>query len=44
MAPFCVNKNKQIVNDYYPKKRLQFVIIAKAEGIRKRLKKYGKVI
>ncbi len=38
-----VNKAKQIVSTYFPKNNLQFVLIGKAEDIRKIAGKYGKV-
>jgi zinc protease len=38
-----VEKSKQLINQYFPKDNLQFVLIGKAEAIRDIAKKYGKV-
>ena len=38
-----VDKAKQIVAKYFPKENLQFVMVGKAEDIRKIAAKYGKV-
>jgi zinc protease len=38
-----VEKAKQIVGKYFPKNNLQFVMVGKAEDIRKIAEKYGKV-
>lgn len=39
-----VDKTKQLINQYFPKENLQFVLIGKADDIRDVAKKYGKVI
>jgi zinc protease len=39
-----VDKAKQIVAKYFPQKKLQFVLVGKADDIRKVAEKYGKVI
>lgn len=36
-------KAKQIIEQYFPKENLQFVLIGKAEDIKDKVKKYGKV-
>jgi zinc protease len=38
-----VDKSKQIVGKYFPRNNLQFVMVGKAEDIRKIAEKYGKV-
>jgi zinc protease len=39
-----VDKSKQIINDYFPKEHLQFVVVGKADDIRDQLKKYGQLV
>lgn len=36
-----VARTRQIIDDYFPKDKLQFVLIGKAETIRDKVKKYG---
>jgi zinc protease len=38
-----VARTRQIINQYFPKNNLQFVLIGKAETIRDKVKKYGTV-
>ena len=38
-----IDKTKQIINQYFPKENLQFVLIGKAEALRKEVGKYGTV-
>ncbi|MEZ0538309.1 M16 family metallopeptidase [Fibrella arboris] len=38
-----VAKTRQIIDQYFPKDRLQFVLIGKAEAIRDKVKKYGTI-
>ncbi|GAB4045857.1 M16 family metallopeptidase [Spirosoma litoris] len=38
-----VAKTRQIIDQYFPKNNLQFVLIGKAEAIRDKVKKYGTV-
>ena len=38
-----VAKTRQIINQYFPKDKLQFVIVGKAEAIREKVKKYGTI-
>jgi len=38
-----VDKTKALIQQYFPKENLQFVVIGKAEDIRKKLTKYGEV-
>ncbi|MBF7071822.1 insulinase family protein [Glaciecola sp. MH2013] len=39
-----VEKSKKIIQEYFPKENLQFVIIGKAEAIKEQVQKYGEVI
>lgn len=39
-----VEKSKNLINKYFPKDKLQFVVIGKAEDIRSGVSKYGEVI
>jgi len=39
-----VEKSKELINKYFPKDKLQFVLIGKAEDIRSEMTKYGEVI
>ncbi len=36
-------KSKEIINKYFPKDKLQFVLVGKSEEIRKIAQKYGTV-
>ena len=38
-----VAKTRQIIDQYFPKDKLQFVIVGKAEAIREKVKKYGTI-
>ncbi|WP_286270612.1 M16 family metallopeptidase [Thalassotalea hakodatensis] len=38
-----IEKSQQLINSYFPKENLQFVVIGKAEQIRTALAKYGKI-
>ncbi|NCP66596.1 MAG: insulinase family protein [Paraglaciecola sp.] len=37
-------RSKSIINQYFPRKNLQFVVIGQAQAIRQALQKYGKII
>jgi predicted Zn-dependent peptidase len=37
-------KARKLVRKYFPKERLQFVLIGKGEAIGEKVKKYGKVV
>ena len=39
-----VAKSKEIINKYFPKDKLQFVVIGKSEEIKKIAEKYGPVV
>jgi zinc protease len=39
-----IARSKDIINQYFPRKNLQFVVIGQAQVIRDDLKKYGKII
>jgi zinc protease len=39
-----INKSKQIINKYFPKEHLQFVVVGEADAIRDQLLKYGQVL
>ena len=39
-----VEKSKELINKYFPKDKLQFVLIGKADELRKEVKKYGEVL
>lgn len=39
-----VEKSKELINKYFPKDKLQFVLIGKADELRSEIKKYGVVI
>jgi predicted Zn-dependent peptidase len=38
-----LTKTNQIISKYFPKDKLQFVLIGKSEDIKKTAEKYGKV-
>ena len=38
-----VNRSKQLIDKYFPKDKLQFVVVGKADEIRDKLQKYGKL-
>jgi predicted Zn-dependent peptidase len=39
-----VEKSKELINKYFPKDKLQFVLIGKADELRSEVKKYGEVL
>lgn len=39
-----VEKSKELINKYFPKDNLQFVLIGKADELRSEVKKYGEVL
>lgn len=38
-----IEKTKQLINQYFPQKNLQFIVIGEADALRDKLKKYGQV-
>jgi len=43
VSSLTVEKTKQLINQYFPRENLQFVVIGKAEKIRNKIAKYGQV-
>ncbi len=43
MDGVTVDKAKEIIQKYFPRENLQFVLIGKASEIRDKVKKYGEV-
>lgn len=39
-----IEKSKELINKYFPKDKLQFVLIGKADELRSEVKKYGEVL
>jgi predicted Zn-dependent peptidase len=39
-----VEKSKEIIGKYFPKDKLQFVLVGKADEIREKVKKYGTLV